>query len=294
MKRLRLVLVVGVGVAHGLSREAIVGVDARVTTKDVDLGARAWLELEAPQPYTVACCSAGGGEVSCVGWELHAERLVHGASELYGWRDDSLAARCASAATAAARDVDRASVAIAVDRDGRVRALAAATDGAPKGAARVVVDATGGARTRPRVKNSAWCDARRPVERAQSGYDEILLRRGDDLLEGLTSNLFALDATGALWTAPDDAVLPGVGRAIVLDAAERAGLRVVLRPPRLSDAGEALGFLLSNANGCRAVAELATADGARIYRAAETPQPVSALLDAARALEAAAWTSPLR
>ena len=95
---------------------------------------------------------------------------------------------------------------------------------------------------RPDVKDSSWCRNRRPLEEMYKADEisEVLLARpidgadsiavgelgGIELLEGLTSNLFVVYKDGTLRTAAlEGNVLRGYARYLVLEAAERLGLR---------------------------------------------------------------------
>jgi len=98
---------------------------------------------------------------------------------------------------------------------------------------------------RPDAKDSSWCRNRRPLEEMYKADEisEVLLARpidgaattrsiavgelgGIELLEGLTSNLFVVYKDGTLRTAASEGnVLRGHARYLVLEAAERLGLR---------------------------------------------------------------------
>ena len=94
----------------------------------------------------------------------------------------------------------------------------------------------------PRAKLSSWCRKRRPLEQEfkTMGVGEVLLVRVGDgggvfLLEGLTSNLFAVYPGGVLRTPASDCVLEGYARRLVLEAAQRCGLKVEIGPIQLED-----------------------------------------------------------
>lgn len=66
----------------------------------------------------------------------------------------------------------------------------------------------------PQAKLSSWCRKRRPLE--CDNYDEIiLLDTEQNILEGLTSNLFVVQKDGSIQTASRD-VLPGYVRHCIL------------------------------------------------------------------------------
>ena len=73
----------------------------------------------------------------------------------------------------------------------------------------------------------------------QAGAQEALLRNcAGQVTEGSVTNLFAVVADGTLVTPPvEDGLLPGVTRAIVLDLATKAGVRVAERSISPEDIG---------------------------------------------------------
>lgn len=88
------------------------------------------------------------------------------------------------------------------------------------------------ARELPSVKAVSFLAATVATRRArEQGADEALLTGpGGELLEGASSNVFAVE-DGALVTPPVDAgILAGVTREVVLEVARGAGLPVVERP----------------------------------------------------------------
>ncbi len=111
----------------------------------------------------------------------------------------------------------------------------------------------------------------------ESGYDEIILVDEDGhLAEGPTSNLFVVDAAGALLTPPTKKVLLGVTRASVLELARAEGLDVreePILPAALETAREV--FLTGTTAG---VLPAHAVDGKPVGDAC--PGPVSARLKA--------------
>ena len=100
----------------------------------------------------------------------------------------------------------------------------------------------------PLAKLSSWCRIRRPLEEKFKTKDvgEVLLARSSqtlenewELLEGLTSNLFVVYTDGSIRT-PSGTVLNGYARHLVLEAAERNGLKVCDEPIHLEDAKNGL------------------------------------------------------
>ena len=105
----------------------------------------------------------------------------------------------------------------------------------------------------PKAKLSSWCRLRQPLEKAfkhnQSIGEVILVQYNEKendgqgvtsngdwfLLEGLTSNLFAVYPGGRIRT-PSDGVLHGYARHLIMDhAASRCGLTVETGPILLKD-----------------------------------------------------------
>lgn len=98
----------------------------------------------------------------------------------------------------------------------------------------------------PHAKISSWSSERRPLEKKETfmpdGVGEVLLLREKntskglkfELLEGMTSNFFAIYQDGTLRTAPDG-VLLGYVRHLVLECAPSCGLKVDHRPIDLDD-----------------------------------------------------------
>jgi hypothetical protein len=99
----------------------------------------------------------------------------------------------------------------------------------------------------PQTKVASWCRNRRPLEDPHTykppGIGEVLMVRpvrgnsnGDmEILEGLTSNFFAIYKDGTMKTA-FDGVLYGYVRHLVLTCADRCGLKVSSDPILLQDA----------------------------------------------------------
>ena len=109
----------------------------------------------------------------------------------------------------------------------------------------------------------------------RAGYDEILLVDEDGYVaEGPTTNVFLVDAQGALVTPPAEKVLHGVTRSSILALAEAEGLRTEERkitPEELANAEEV--FLTGTTAG---VWPVESVDDEKIKRGA--PGPVSARL----------------
>jgi branched-chain amino acid aminotransferase len=84
-------------------------------------------------------------------------------------------------------------------------------------------------RADPVTKASAWIVERDPyVHGTRDAYETLLLDSAGNVTEASSANLFAV-AAGVLWT-PDDGMLEGITRRIVLDLAHERGLPVRLAP----------------------------------------------------------------
>lgn len=101
----------------------------------------------------------------------------------------------------------------------------------------------------PHAKISSWSSKRRPLEKKETfmpgGVAEVLLIEENNtankqfVLEGLTSNFFAIYRDGSICTAPDG-VLLGYVRHLILECAETCDLRVDERPIDLNDGAKGL------------------------------------------------------
>lgn len=106
----------------------------------------------------------------------------------------------------------------------------------------------GAPRANAAAKDSAWVSGRAGIEaqRAAAGADEALLvDAGGGIVEGASSNFFAIDAAGCLVTA-GAGMLAGTVRGVLLSAAEARGLPVSLAPPPLADAATWQGAFLTS------------------------------------------------
>ena len=101
-------------------------------------------------------------------------------------------------------------------------------------------------RTDPRVKPCSWPAERAPLEamRTRHGGAETLIFKADNggkralVTEGLTSNLFVLDAGGGLVTAPEGAALSGSMARCVIATAHALGIPVERRCPDVVVTGD--------------------------------------------------------
>ncbi len=89
------------------------------------------------------------------------------------------------------------------------------------------------------------------------GGDEVLFKRGDELIEGASCNFFLVQG-GKLYTCPEDGrIVPGTTRERLLALAKNLGYEVVLKAPSytmLKEADEA--FVSHASNGISHVKEI--------------------------------------
>lgn len=112
-------------------------------------------------------------------------------------------------------------------------------------------------RSNPRAKSNAFLQARQKAREAmpKGSYEGIILGRSGEMLEGLSSNFYAVQ-DGKLRTA-EDGVLHGISRYIVLKVAGEEALEVVFQPAcrsELAHLSEAL--LTSSSRGVLPVVEI--------------------------------------
>ena len=114
----------------------------------------------------------------------------------------------------------------------------------------------GGARRDPAVKKTAWMRAREQIKESMPPgvYDAILLDRAGNMLEGLSSNFYAV-LNGELRTAREG-VLPGIAQQVVFEIAPpivsvRREAVNVSQIPQLSEA-----FITSSSRGIVPIVEI--------------------------------------
>lgn len=106
----------------------------------------------------------------------------------------------------------------------------------PNMEAMVDVQAHRADRSNPTIKDVQWVNDRQGLEELQrkAGVNEVLMFDEAGLVtEGLQTNLFAVLADGTLLTAPDDRVLAGTVRKVVLQVARREGIPVRFECPSI-------------------------------------------------------------
>src|SRR6478609_4143933 len=108
-----------------------------------------------------------------------------------------------------------------------------------------------------------------------AGFDDALLVAHDGRVGEATNANVAHFAGGVLVTPAIDGVLPGVGRAALLEVARGLGLVVEARPVALAELIDAEGVVLTSSP--RGISEVAELDGHALGRAA--PDMIAALRD---------------
>lgn len=91
-------------------------------------------------------------------------------------------------------------------------------------------------RKNPTVKDVQWVKDRQHLEVLQrkAGVNELIMfDESGDVAEGLQTNFFAVRSDGVLLTAPDDMVLAGTVRKVVLDVARENNIKVLMEPPNI-------------------------------------------------------------
>ncbi|MFW6096434.1 MAG: aminotransferase class IV [Chloroflexota bacterium] len=111
-------------------------------------------------------------------------------------------------------------------------------------------------RRHPQAKTADFALARRayPIN-SDDSYDFLLLDEEEHLLEGSTSNFYAV-RDGSVWTA-GAGMLEGITRKVILELIQEAGIQLQLQAPRLEDVpllDEA--FLSSSSRGLAPVREI--------------------------------------
>ena len=108
--------------------------------------------------------------------------------------------------------------------------------------------AFGAPRKNAAAKAVSWVRDREGLEkRKPADANEVVLVDDEGrLLEGLSSNFYALYDDGTLHTAPEGMVLGGTVRKVVLEVCEREGIEVVLEPPSVNDADRFVAAFVSS------------------------------------------------
>mmetsp|Transcript_17299 Transcript_17299/g.28575 ORF Transcript_17299/g.28575 Transcript_17299/m.28575 type:complete len:273 (+) Transcript_17299:80-898(+) len=103
--------------------------------------------------------------------------------------------------------------------------------------ATVAVEARQAQRSNPTVKDVQWVNDRQHLEEIQRelGVNEVIMHDVSGCIsEGLQTNFFA-EIDGVLLTAPDDCVLSGTVRKVVLEVAKANSIPIKLECPNIGD-----------------------------------------------------------
>jgi branched-subunit amino acid aminotransferase/4-amino-4-deoxychorismate lyase len=106
----------------------------------------------------------------------------------------------------------------------------------PSMEAMVDVQAHRADRSNPTIKDVQWVNDRQHLEEIQraAGVNEVIMFDKDGCVtEGLQTNVFVFMADGSLMTAPDERVLAGTVRKVVLQVAERENIPVRYECPSI-------------------------------------------------------------
>ncbi|ADB49602.1 bifunctional chorismate-binding protein/class IV aminotransferase [Conexibacter woesei] len=188
----------------------------------------------------------------------HVARLAHSAERLYGLPlPDDLAERVTAASEGAGGVRLRV---VAVPSRGRLDVTLALAPNPRRQLPVVLAPFTlsGG------LGAHKWLDRQLLDTLAQQagGATPLLLDGDGSVLEAAWANVFAIEEERLLTPPADGRILPGVTRALLLDAAEEAGLTAVEQPLRLDDLAAADAVLLSSSAALVVPARLAREPGA--------------------------------
>jgi len=253
--------------------------------------AAAFLRKAPRGPYTTARTTATRTRVEA--WEAHLKRLAlacpGGLSSLNAVRE--AVAPSAAAALAALEPLAEGEAVLTILLPANPDLSQVYVHAAPlapgTGVSPTEAWVEGEPRARAGEKDSEWARARVPLEekRPSCAGGEVLLTDGcGGVLEGLVTNAFFVGGGGTLLTAPagDGGTLPGITRALVVEAAREAGLHVEeAGPVPLAGAGEwSEAFLTSCVRGVQPLCRVAwPAGGERALPAA--PGPITTQIDRA-------------
>lgn len=213
-----------------------------------------FFERRQNQSYSTLITRRGGRILPLV--DLHVARLLHGYAVLKGQphaiEAKELGHTLCRAIAPLLHFIPKGNELrmVAVLKTDSLHVHAAAVKVPPQPGQPVAVECRGAPRKCPDVKDTAWVTLRRPLEtfRSQDVEEIVLLDdNGQDLLEGLVTNLFVVMPQNVVHTAPEHLVLPGTIRACVLRACEKLGVLVVMQPPSLADRTQFRAAFLTNA-----------------------------------------------
>jgi len=90
-------------------------------------------------------------------------------------------------------------------------------------------------RHNPNVKNTEWVRIRKSLEenKGRDSNEVLMITEDGFITEGTQTNFFVLNSNGTIQTAPDEQILPGTIRNIVLDICKDVGIHVILEAPNV-------------------------------------------------------------
>jgi branched-subunit amino acid aminotransferase/4-amino-4-deoxychorismate lyase len=146
----------------------------------------------------------------------------------------------------------------------------------PRVAPMVDIQARPAKRNNPTIKDVQWILDRQHLEelQRQAQVNEIIMYDEKGCVtEGLQTNFFAVSADGTVLTAPDELVLAGTVRKVVLDVVRKHRIPHRLESPRISDAStwESC-FICSTSRLVKPISELRIpeADGRKVFPSADS------------------------
>lgn len=107
----------------------------------------------------------------------------------------------------------------------------------------------GNPRKDPNVKCVSWTQERKELEKLiENDINEIVLVENKFIVEGISSNIFVLENSDkpVLKTAPDNMVLKGTIRQIILEYAKKIDLEIKLECPSLDNSRDWIGAFISS------------------------------------------------
>jgi len=95
----------------------------------------------------------------------------------------------------------------------------------------VNVEVRRASRHNPNVKDTEWVKLRKELDlkKAMDVNEVLIATESGDILEGTQTNFFVMDKSGKFQTAPEDQILPGTIRSIVLDLLKEKQLPLILK-----------------------------------------------------------------
>lgn len=116
----------------------------------------------------------------------------------------------------------------------------------------VAVDLLTAERTTPtaKVEQNALRQRANETMAQHNLYEVLLLNRHDQITEGSRSNVFMVHSDGHLLTAPDEAVLGGITRDVVLSICQSEGFKVEHRCPHRNELAQMQAMFITGTSPC--------------------------------------------